>query len=88
MSTEGTLEVYLSAGLGNRLFQYASVKGLAKKYNLEFKIFAVDYNHEHNFNNYQWFLQKILSENCLNLELTIPSNDAPIRKLFVVQNSH
>jgi len=69
MSTEGTLEVYLSAGLGNRLFQYASVKGLAKKYKCEFKIFALDYNHEHNFNNYQWFLQKILPQNgqCLQI---------------------
>ena len=64
-----SLQVYLSAGLGNRLFQYASVKGLAKKYNLEFNVFAIDYNHEHNFNNYDWMLRKILTKdsNCLQI---------------------
>ena len=61
-----SLQVYLSAGLGNRLFQYAAAKGLAKKYGLDFKIFAIEYNHEHNFNEYKWIFENITS-NCLQI---------------------
>jgi hypothetical protein len=57
-----SLQVYLTAGLGNRLFQYASVKGLARKYNLKFAVFAIDYNHEHNLNNYDWMLKQIFTK--------------------------
>jgi len=56
-----SLQVYLSAGLGNRLFQYAAAKGLAKKYGLDFKVYAIDYNHEHGFNDYKWIFEKITS---------------------------
>jgi Glycosyl transferase family 11 len=64
-----SLSVYLSAGLGNRLFQYASVKGLATKYNLNFKIYAIDVNHEHNFNNYDWFISRMIQDSteCLQI---------------------
>jgi len=37
-----TFKVWLSAGLGNRLFQLASIKGLAHKYNCDFQV--VGYN--------------------------------------------
>lgn len=79
-----SLQVYLSAGLGNRLFQYASVKGFAKKYNLDFNIFAIDYNHEHNFNNYDWFLQKIITHNtqCLQIPRRIIMNTHHIQQAY------
>ena len=56
-----SFQIFLHKGLGKRLFQYASAKGLAQKYNLNFSIFAIDYNYEHNNNNYDWFLYKIIT---------------------------
>lgn len=64
-----SLSVYLTAGLGNRFFQYAAVKGLARKYDLNFKIYAIDVNHEHNFNNYDWFMSRMIKNTteCLQI---------------------
>jgi hypothetical protein len=54
-----SLQTCLNGGLGNRLFQYASVKALAIKYNLDFKIYSIDTNSAHNYNTYDWILKKI-----------------------------
>jgi hypothetical protein len=53
-----TIHVYLKAGVGNRLFQYASAKGLAYKYGMPFNVAAVEYDGCHR-NEYEWFIEKI-----------------------------
>jgi len=63
--------VSLYSGLGNRMFQYASIKGLAKKINCDMKVYSINSPHfqEHD-NNYNWFYNKIAD----NIELH-DSND-------------
>ena len=50
---------HLEAGIGNRLFQYASLKGLAKKYDLAFKVYSTEFCDDHG-TNYDWFLKDVL----------------------------
>lgn len=57
-----SLHAHLEAGIGNRLFQYASVKGLAKKYGLEFSVYSTEFCHDHG-TSYDWFLKDVLKVN-------------------------
>lgn len=62
---------FLHSGLGNRLFQFCSIYGLAKKYNVPFDVFAVsqDYQHSSIFNSNDDIKYTspfgVLYENCL-----------------------
>jgi hypothetical protein len=49
----------LEAGLGNRLFQYASVKGFASKLNMEINIIQIENTYHEVNNSYNWFNEKI-----------------------------
>ena len=54
--------VKLNAGLGNRLFQYASIKGFANKLNMDINIIDIE-NTYHDINNsYRWFYDKIIED--------------------------
>jgi hypothetical protein len=55
-----TFKVWLSAGLGNRLFQLASIKGLAQKYKCDFQV--VGYNTSHGTVSRSWILDKLVQE--------------------------
>ena len=55
-----TFKVWLSAGLGNRLFQLASIKGLAQKYKCDFQV--VGYNTSHGTPSRSWILDKLVQE--------------------------
>lgn len=48
----------LTSGVGNRLFQYASIKGIAASLNCDFEIGQVEYDSAHR-KNYTWFLDRI-----------------------------
>ena len=57
------MQVYLSAGLGNRLFQYAACKGMALRHGLELEVFAIDVNFEHGHHgNYLWNLIRMVDD--------------------------
>jgi len=58
-----TYHVFLCAGLGNRLFQYASVKGFAKLNNVNFNVIGQEPVGVHNNNSYEWFMKLINSTN-------------------------
>ena len=63
------VSVYLCAGLGNRMFQYASVKGLSHRYGFSFRVHSYDTNRQHNNNNYDWFIRDVLRlENVQNID--------------------
>jgi hypothetical protein len=51
----------INAGLGNKMFQYASIKGLAKKMNIDMKVYSIDtsQSHQEHHDNYHWFYNKI-----------------------------
>jgi len=54
--------IKLNSGLGNRLFQYASIKGFAKKLNMDVNILEIiNTFHEYN-NSYAWFNNKIAND--------------------------
>jgi hypothetical protein len=59
MSNQKTYHSFLCAGLGNRLFQYASIKGISKLHNVQFNIIGQETVREHNNNTYQWFMDLI-----------------------------
>lgn len=54
-----SIRVHLEAGIGNRLFQYASLKGLAKRYNFNFEVYSAEFSQEHN-TKYDWFNKDVL----------------------------
>ena len=56
-----TLHICLSAGVGNRLFQYASIKAISKKYGYTFNIVDNIYDYQHN-KKYNWFIDKIKTD--------------------------
>lgn len=63
-----SIRAYLFAGLGNRMFQYASAKGIAHKCGCTFDgIAAYEDNYAHQGNNYTWFMRDVLK-----LDGTIP----------------
>jgi hypothetical protein len=51
-----TLYTVLFAGLGNRLFQFASAYGAARKLGAPLKVLGCNPNHAHNYNNYGYML--------------------------------
>lgn len=55
-----SVSVALCAGLGNRMFQYASVKGIAAKHNLTFKVDSCEVCVEHGSTTYDWFMHDVL----------------------------
>lgn len=57
-----SLQVHLEAGLGNRMFQYASAKGIARTFGLDFKVHTVQFCGDHN-TNYDWFTKDVLRLN-------------------------
>jgi hypothetical protein len=82
-----SLQVYLKDGLGNRLFQYAAVKGIAKKYNLHFKVYAVDNNTDHNLNEYKWLIDKI-APYCFQVKRNILHYNPQIRLWYQPTYQH
>ena len=52
----------LGAGLGNRLFQYASIKGFAKKIDMDINIADIEHSHHEINNSYKWFNDKIIND--------------------------
>ena len=54
--------VKLNAGLGNRLFQYASIKGFANKLNMGVHIMEVENTFHDTHNSYKWFYDKIVND--------------------------
>jgi len=61
-----TYHAFLCAGLGNRLFQYASIKGIAKKHNVNFNVIGQETVREHDNNKYEWFMNMIHVNNYIN----------------------
>jgi len=57
------LGIYLFAGLGNKLFQYAFIKAYSKKHNIPFFVYAIDTNLIHNKDNYKWLLDHLNIKN-------------------------
>ena len=57
-----TIHVGLDAGIGNRLFKYASAKGIAAKLGCQFNVLDNRVDHEHHQNTYEWFLQRISAD--------------------------
>jgi len=54
---------FLCAGLGNRIFQYACVKALAKKNNAEFNIIGQESEIlHHNGNSYEWLSSRFINK--------------------------
>ena len=56
------LLAHIRAGVGNRLFQYASVKGLARRQGFDMRVASLEFDHEHG-DHHQWFLEAI-QKNC------------------------
>ena len=85
-----SLSVKLHAGVGNRLFQYASIKGFAKKQNCDFYIGEEIYDFEHK-TLHEWFLKCISHEQrkkCLNLYLQPVDFHINKSEEFIPINSH
>jgi hypothetical protein len=62
-----TYHAFLCAGLGNRLFQYASVKGIAKLNNVQFNIIGQEPVGAHDNNSYEWLMNLL---NCKTYQTT------------------
>lgn len=54
--------VRLGHGLGNRLFQYASIKGIAAKLGYSFNVLENTVDSEHYQQTYDWFLSRVASD--------------------------
>jgi hypothetical protein len=52
--------VYLHAGVGNHMFQYASLKGLARRWGVDFGVGQITFDIAHR-TSHDWFLEKIES---------------------------
>lgn len=54
-----TVHVRLGHGFGNRLFQYASIKGIAAKLGYRFNVLENSVDSEHDHKTYDWFIERI-----------------------------
>jgi len=62
-----TLKIFLLAGLGNKLFQYAFIKSLSKKYNISYQIYGIHDRYIHNMN--LWMIDQLNIKNYKILSL-------------------
>lgn len=57
-----TVHVCIGHGFGNRLFQYASVKGIAAELGYRFNVLENSVDSEHDHKTYDWFIARIKSD--------------------------
>ena len=58
-SHKSCFHVHLGHGVGNRMFQYASVRGMAETIGFNFNVLENTIDSEHNNKTYDWFKQRI-----------------------------
>ena len=75
-------QVAMFAGLGNRLFQFASVYGMAKKNGVDFHVRMSKPNHEHNFNRYEYLFDNFESASISHTRRV--SNELPEENDYVL----
>ena len=72
-----TFYTYLCAGLGNRLFQIASVMGLAADRGTAMEVIGHDMNPAHDNNLYDWLMQRFPGASCTPLDALMRARGLP-----------
>ena len=73
----------LGAGLGNRLFQYASVKGFASKLNMEVNLIQIENTFHETNNSYKWFNEKI-SNDIKNISIDFANSENIVNSEYLI----